>query len=236
MHAMWRFCCRCERCCLLPPTAGVMAAFRAIGDTFLIVFIGIFLALVFEYPVRLVMAKTRHVARSGRDRDGARHCPRRARGRAAVPGAARRRGARLPPGASADGRTAARIGRALWMVRRQRRRRERAVRGREGLVGGAGRDLGRARHRGRLLLRLPRQLHDHLHLPVPAHGRREPETGAGERADARGGRALAGSLGARDDRDLALGDRCRRHRHDRRNHPRAHGLAARFELRPRAWR
>jgi predicted PurR-regulated permease PerM len=27
------------------------------GDTFLIVFVGIFLALVFEYPVRLVMAK-----------------------------------------------------------------------------------------------------------------------------------------------------------------------------------
>ena len=38
---------------------GVLAAFRAIGDTFLIVFIGIFLALVFEYPVRFVMAKTR---------------------------------------------------------------------------------------------------------------------------------------------------------------------------------
>jgi putative heme transporter len=38
------------------------AAFRAIGDTFLIVFIGIFLALVFEYPVRFVMAKT-HMSR-----------------------------------------------------------------------------------------------------------------------------------------------------------------------------
>lgn len=35
------------------------AAFRAIGDTFLIVFVGIFLALVFEYPVRFVMARTR---------------------------------------------------------------------------------------------------------------------------------------------------------------------------------
>ncbi len=34
-------------------------AFRAIGSTFLIVFVGIFLALVFEYPVRFVMAKTR---------------------------------------------------------------------------------------------------------------------------------------------------------------------------------
>ncbi len=38
---------------------GVAAAFAAIGDTFLIVFVGIFLALVFEYPVRFVMAKTR---------------------------------------------------------------------------------------------------------------------------------------------------------------------------------
>lgn len=34
------------------------AAFVAIGDVFLLVFVGIFLALVFEYPVRLVMAKT----------------------------------------------------------------------------------------------------------------------------------------------------------------------------------
>ncbi len=36
----------------------VMAAFVAIGSTFLIVFVGIFLALVFEYPVRFVMSKT----------------------------------------------------------------------------------------------------------------------------------------------------------------------------------
>ena len=37
---------------------GLMAAFASIGSTFLIVFVGIFLALVFEYPVRFVMAKT----------------------------------------------------------------------------------------------------------------------------------------------------------------------------------
>jgi putative heme transporter len=36
----------------------VMAAFVAIGETFLIVFVGIFLALVFEYPVRFVIRKT----------------------------------------------------------------------------------------------------------------------------------------------------------------------------------
>ena len=40
----------------------VMGAFWAIGSTFLIVFVGIFLALVFEYPVRFVMAKT-HMSR-----------------------------------------------------------------------------------------------------------------------------------------------------------------------------
>jgi putative heme transporter len=36
----------------------VMAAFAEIGSTFLVVFIGIFLAFVFEYPVRFVMDKT----------------------------------------------------------------------------------------------------------------------------------------------------------------------------------
>ena len=37
---------------------GIMVAFAAIGSTFLIVFIGIFLGLVFEFPVRFVMRKT----------------------------------------------------------------------------------------------------------------------------------------------------------------------------------
>ena len=41
---------------------GLMVAFAAIGSTFLIVFLGIFLALVFEFPVRIVMAKT-HLSR-----------------------------------------------------------------------------------------------------------------------------------------------------------------------------
>jgi predicted PurR-regulated permease PerM len=43
---------------LVAATVGVLAAFREIGDTFLVVFVGIFLGLVFEYPVRFVMAKT----------------------------------------------------------------------------------------------------------------------------------------------------------------------------------
>jgi predicted PurR-regulated permease PerM len=44
---------------LVAAAAAVLAAFRSIGDTFLVVFIGIFLGFVFEYPVRFVTAKTR---------------------------------------------------------------------------------------------------------------------------------------------------------------------------------
>jgi predicted PurR-regulated permease PerM len=44
---------------LVAAAIGVLAAFWAIGSTFLIVFVGIFLGLVFEYPVRFVMRKTR---------------------------------------------------------------------------------------------------------------------------------------------------------------------------------
>ena len=44
---------------LVAATLGVLSAFVAIGDTFSIVFVGIFLALVFEDPVRYLMAKTR---------------------------------------------------------------------------------------------------------------------------------------------------------------------------------
>jgi predicted PurR-regulated permease PerM len=43
---------------LVVAALGLMAAFAAIGSTFLVVFVGIFLALVFEFPVRLVIAKT----------------------------------------------------------------------------------------------------------------------------------------------------------------------------------
>jgi predicted PurR-regulated permease PerM len=46
----------------LAGVVAVLAAFVAIGDTFLIIFVGIFLALVFEYPVRFVMRKT-HMSR-----------------------------------------------------------------------------------------------------------------------------------------------------------------------------
>ena len=44
---------------LVAATLLVLAALAAIGETFLIVFVGIFLALVFEYPVRYLMSKTK---------------------------------------------------------------------------------------------------------------------------------------------------------------------------------
>ncbi len=47
---------------IVAAAVGIGLAFRAIGDTFLIVFVGIFLALVFEYPVRFVMRRT-HMSR-----------------------------------------------------------------------------------------------------------------------------------------------------------------------------
>ena len=47
---------------ILVGAIAIMAAFKAIGDTFLVVFIGIFLGLVFEFPVRFVMSKT-HMSR-----------------------------------------------------------------------------------------------------------------------------------------------------------------------------
>jgi predicted PurR-regulated permease PerM len=43
---------------IVAAAVALMAAFVAIGESFLLVFVGIFLALVFEYPVRLVMRKT----------------------------------------------------------------------------------------------------------------------------------------------------------------------------------
>jgi predicted PurR-regulated permease PerM len=43
---------------LVAAAVAVLAALWSIGDTFLVVFVGIFLGLVFEYPVRFVMKKT----------------------------------------------------------------------------------------------------------------------------------------------------------------------------------
>ncbi len=43
---------------LIAGAIGLMWAFANVAEAFLIVFVGIFLALVFEYPLRFVMAKT----------------------------------------------------------------------------------------------------------------------------------------------------------------------------------
>ena len=77
--------------------AGIVAAFREIGDVFLVVFLGIFLALVFEYPVRFVMAKTQLSRGLAATADRDRRRPRRAATRAAAARAARRQRPRLPP-------------------------------------------------------------------------------------------------------------------------------------------
>ena len=216
---------------------GLMAAFWAIGDTFLIVFVGIFLAFVFEYPVRLVMRKTKLVARARGDGHGARSC---GRGRPALPRAARparRRAPRLPPGPSLHRPGSARLGRAV-LARRHRSGRERPGRRRDGLGVGPGRDLLAARDRGHLLRHLPRGLHDPLRLPLPLDRHREDEAVARERSDARAGGPLAPRLGARDRERVALGDRRRRHRDDRRHRPGDDRVAPGIELRarPRAHR
>ncbi len=87
---------------------GLAVAFSAIGDTFLIVFVGIFLGLVFEYPVRFVMAKT-HMSRGLAATvtvSGPRSLVTLLMLLLLVPLVGQR--ARLPPGPSADGRTAPR--------------------------------------------------------------------------------------------------------------------------------
>ena len=43
---------------VIAATIGLLVAFAAVGSVFLVVFVGIFLGLVFEYPVRLVERKT----------------------------------------------------------------------------------------------------------------------------------------------------------------------------------
>jgi len=43
---------------IIAATIGILVAFQAIGNVFLIVFVGIFLGLVFEFPVRFVMRRT----------------------------------------------------------------------------------------------------------------------------------------------------------------------------------
>ena len=165
---------RSGRVLIVAAAIGIMVAFMAIGSTFLIVFIGIFLGLVFEFPVRFVMRKTNM-----------------SRGLAAtitvlgtaigvvilgllflVPmvGSVRDFLHELPQ-----------------TVDQLRNSDELSWLGNTGIGGnaqegadkisavGARRDLGRARDRRRLLHGLPRRLHDPLHLPLLPERRQQPQ-------------------------------------------------------------
>ena len=167
-------------------TLAVMAAFVAIGDTFLVIFVGIFLALVFEFPVRFVMAKT---------------------------GLSRGLAATLTVLGAALAVTLLAL---LFLVRivgnvrdllkdlpsiveQLRESSELSFLGDTGAAEnaqqgaqqrgrlGARRDLRRARAGRRRLLGLHRRVHDPLHVPLPAVGYRQHEAGPGERARARRG-------------------------------------------------
>ena len=212
--------------------AGLVAAFRSIGDVFLVVFLGIFLALVFEYPVRFLMAKTRLSRGPRGDAHGARRRDRGARARAASARAARRQRARFPQGPAAARRPAAGVGRALVARTRAPAGTSRRARSRS---------RPRCPTRSRpcsgsraLLRRVPRLLHDHLHLHLPADRHRSAQAGARKRVDAGRGHPLAQRLGAGDGVDLALGDRRGRDRGHRRDDAGRDGVAPRVELRRRA--
>ena len=65
--------CRCEPCCWSLRRSGVLAAFAAIGDTFLVVFIGIFLRSCSSIPMRYPDVEDEDVARGCGGSGCARH-------------------------------------------------------------------------------------------------------------------------------------------------------------------
>ena len=194
---------------LVAATLAVLGAFGAIGETFLLVFVGIFLALVFEFPVRLVMRKTGL-----------------SRGLAAT--------------VTVLGTALAVLVLALLflvpivggvrdflqelptIVEQLRESDELSWLGDSGAaenvqsgaesvsVVGAGRDLRRPRHGRQLLLRSSSPASPSCSSASSSSATSESEARAGERVDARRGRALAECVGEGDGVDLALGDRRRR--------------------------
>ena len=181
---------------LLAIAIGLMVAFAAIGSTFLVVFIGIFLAFVFEYPVRFVMEKTRMsrglaatvtvlgtalavvalmllllVPLVSSVRDFLQDLP------------------ELVESLRASDELSSWLGDSGAAGNVQNGAEEISVSVPDAIS-------ARARHRRRLLHGLPRRVHDPLHLPVPADRRREPAALAHERAHARRRRALARTSGS----------------------------------------
>ena len=212
---------------------GVGVAFTVIGETFLIVFVGIFLALVFEFPVRFVMAKTNM-----------------SRGLAATVTVL---GTALAVTALALLLLVPLVGSVRDFlhdlpatVQQLQDSDELSWLGDSGAAGNVQEGAQQVSSvvpdaisavlgdRGRLLLDLPRRLHDPLHLPVPAHRHRQPEASAWQRPHARRRRALAQRLGEGHGVRLALGDRGDHHRDDRRDDAGRDRVAARLELRHRA--
>ena len=184
---------------------GLMAAFAAIGDSFLIVFVGIFLALVFEYPTRFVMAKTRMsrglaatVTVIGRRRRGAR-----ARAVAARP--ARRLGARLPARPAGDGADSCRTrasSRGSATPASAGNVQDGAQQVAKTVPDAISAVLGVAGSFFSIFLAV---VHDPLRLPVPAQRHRQSQALARERADAGRRRALARRVGAGDRRRSRAG-------------------------------
>ena len=219
---------------LVVAAIGLMAAFAAIGDTFLIVFVGIFLAFVFEYPVRFVMERTRM-----------------SRGLAAtvtvlgtalvvagvmllllVPlvGSVRDFLQDLPA-IIEDLRTSDELSGWLGDSGAAENVQEGAEQVSVSVPDAISAVLGIAGTFFTVFLAGFTILFICLFLLTDVG---EPQAGADERPHARRRRALAARVGARHGDDLALGDRRHRHRDDRRDDPGNDRLAPRVELRDRA--
>ena len=233
----WSSCCRCGPILIVVATLAVMAAFVAIGDTFLVIFVGIFLALVFEFPVRFVMAKTG--CRAASLRPSPCSAPRFAVTLLAllflvrIVGDVRDFLKDLPVARRAAARS--RASSRFSATAEPRRTRSKAQTTSSTWVPDAiSAVLGLA---GAGFSRLHRRVHDPLHLPLPAVGHRQHEAGP-RRACSRPAR-MTRWLAVWEQRDgvgLALGDRRDRDRRHRRHDAGRDGVAARLELRGRAGR
>ena len=211
---------------------GVWALF-SIAEALLLVFMGVFLAFVFEFPLRLFMSKTRLGRGLGRDHPRARNGRVGHGARAAAHGAPPREHprpaarARRSSSEISASRTSSAPSATPPPPRRLRRRGEPRRHGPASTS-----RAGRCRRR-RLRLRA-RGLHARVRRTLRAHRHAEDQERRDERPASVAEHVHAGRLGADHDDDLALGDRRgsdRRHRRDRAGHD---GLAAGLELRARA--
>ena len=206
----------------------------SVRDALLIVFLGIFIGLVFEFPTRLLMERAKlgrglaaTIAVLGADgacsdrRPAAARPARRLRPGPDPPVAEPRRPAARPP---------ARQRRQLGRRRERRGGRQRAV------AEHARCRLGRAGHRGRRGLGRAHRVHADLHRAL-LHPRRAAPQGR-TCVDPSAGRRCAHRrpMGARHAHRVALGDRSRHDRGHRRHNPGRNSVAPRLGLRARPGR